>query len=199
MTGRRVANPPQDAILPHIRKSFDLPAPAEVHVWLHSLSSSGGELALLAPDERRRAGRFRFERDRDAFIASHAWLRTLLGRYLRADPRGIEFAFGKHGKPFIHDAPIHFNLSHSGAMAACAIARDHEVGIDIELIRPMPGIDFRCWTRREAYVKATGGGLSAPAEAASDDWFVIDLDAGPGYAGAVAIRGSNWNVLLRRS
>jgi 4'-phosphopantetheinyl transferase len=175
-----------------------LPAAGEIHVWFHALSLSGGETALLSAVEHERAARFRFEKDRDAFIASHGWLRTLLGRYLHADPRSIDFIFGKHGKPAIDGAPVHFNLSHSGAMAACAVTRDQEVGIDIELIRPMPGIDFRCWTRREAYVKATGVGLPALAEPACDDWSVIDLDAGPGHAGAVAIRGSNWTVLSHR-
>jgi 4'-phosphopantetheinyl transferase len=154
---------------------------------------------VLDRSERERAARFRFEKDRDAFIASHGWLRMLLGRYLHADPRSIDFIFGKHGKPAIDGAPIHFNFSHSGEMAACAVTRDQEVGIDIEWIRPMPGIDFRCWTRREAYVKATGVGLSALAEPTDDDWSVIDLDAGCDYAGAVAIRGRNWTVLSRRS
>jgi 4'-phosphopantetheinyl transferase len=179
-----------------------LPAPGEIHVWLHPLSISGGELELLSPGERERAARFYFEKDRNAFIASHAWLRTLLGGYLFADPGSIGFTFGKHGKPAIDGAPLHFNLSHSGALAACAVTKDHQVGVDIEVIRPMPGLEderatafFRSWTRKEAYGKATGEGLSAPVELASADWSLIDLDAGPDYAGAVAARGSNWTVL----
>lgn len=228
--------------------ALSLPAPTEIHVWHRSLAISAGDheslLALLAPEERERAARFRFETDRDAFIASHGWLRTLLGRYLRADPRGIEFIFGRHGKPAIYGAPVQFNLSHSGAMAACAVARDREVGIDIERIRPVRDVEgiarrffhpeecrkllalrederasafFRCWTRKEAYIKALGDGLFAPLESfevtlaplesaacvqidgqpATADWSLFDVDAGPDYAGAVAIRGTDWTVLSR--
>jgi len=183
---------------PLYNENLLLPAPGEIHVWLHPLVLSGGELALLDPGERERAARFYFEKDRNAFIARHAWLRTLLGGYLLTDPGSI--IFGKQGKPAIDGAPLHFNLSHSGALAACAVTRDDAVGIDIELIRPgETSAFFRSWTRREAYGKATGEGLSAPAEPApGEDWSIIDLDAGPDYACAVAIRGSNWTVLTRR-
>ena len=206
-------------------------------------------LALLDSGERNRAARFHFERDRDAFIASHGWLRTLLGRYLNADPRRIDFIFGHHGKPAIDGAPVHFNLSHSGEMAACAVTRDCEVGIDIERVRPTSDIEsiaerffhpeecrklfglaeeeralafFRCWTRKEAYIKALGAGLSAPLDSfavtlapeepaafvqidgqpaegsltqAAAACSLFDLEAGPDYAGAVAIRGSKWALL----
>jgi 4'-phosphopantetheinyl transferase len=180
-------------------------------------------LALLDPSERERSARFHFERDRDAFVASHSWLRTLLGHYLQTDPRSLEFLFGKYGKPTIRSAAIHFNLSHSGAMAACAVTRDHEVGIDIERVRPLPDLEsiarrffdpedsgkllelgeeervsafFRYWTRKEAYVKAIGARLMEIQPPAAN-WSLIDLDAGPDYAAAVAIRGSNWTVLAR--
>jgi 4'-phosphopantetheinyl transferase len=55
---------------------------------------------------------------------------------------------------------------------------------------------FRCWTLREAYVKALGTGLME-AQPPAADWSLIDLDAGPDYAGAVPLRGSNWTVLSR--
>src|SRR5580700_9108978 len=116
-----------------------LPEPGQIHVWRRSLPISATEreafLELLDPGERARAHRFVFEKDRDAFIASHGWLRTLLSGYLRADPRGIHFVLGQRGKPAIPGFPLHFNLSHSGAMAACAVTRESEVGIDIERIR----------------------------------------------------------------
>lgn len=180
-------------------------------------------LALLDPSESARAARFHFERDRDAFIASHGWLRTLLGDYLQAAPQSIDFIFGRHGKPAIRGAAIQFNLSHSGAMAACAVTRDSEIGIDIERIRTMPDLEniarrffypddsrkllelgekervpafFRCWTRTEAYVKALGVGLTETRPPTAD-WSLIDLDAGPDYAGAVAVRGSNWTLQSR--
>jgi 4'-phosphopantetheinyl transferase len=223
-----------------------LPEPGQIHVWQRSLSISVTEreafLDLLDAGERSRAHRFVFEKGRDAFIASHGWLRTLLGRYLRADPRGIRFVLGERGKPAIPGFPLHFNLSHSDTMAACAVTRENEVGIDIERIRPMDDIEniarrffhaeecrkllalpqpehalafFRCWTRKEAYIKAIGDGLFAPLDGfevtlapaepvafvqidnrpATAEWSLFEFDAGPDYAGAVAIRGCGWSVI----
>jgi 4'-phosphopantetheinyl transferase len=226
-------------------EDFEGPAQTEIHVWYRALEVSAAErgalFALLNLEERRRAGRFHFEADRDAFIASHGWVRTLLGRYLNADPRGLEFTFGERGKPALRGAPLRFNLSHSGSMAACAVARNEEVGIDIERVRPTGDLEniarrffhaeecrkllslseairapafFRCWTRKEAYIKALGDGLSAPLDrfevtlapgepaafvqidgrAAAAEWSLFGLDVGPDYAGAVAIRGAGWVV-----
>jgi len=239
---------------PHVylrtMEGLAIPAQTEIHVWHSSLAISVAEretfYALLDAEERERAGRFRFDASRDAFIASHGWLRTLLGRYLNAVPRSLEFTFGNRGKPALQGTPLRFNLSHSGAMAACAVARNQEIGIDIELIRPMSDLEsvvrrffhpeecrkllalreedretafFHCWTRKEAYIKALGDGLSAdlgrfevtlaPGEPAAvvridgrpaaRDWSVFGLDVGPGYAGAVAIRGTDWVVRMRGS
>jgi 4'-phosphopantetheinyl transferase len=221
------------------------PAKTEIHVWHRSLAVSSAEreglYALLDSDERQRAGRFRFEHSRDAFIASHGWLRKLLGRYLDADPGSLEFTVGHRGKPALRGAALRFNLSHSGAMAACAVALDEEIGVDIELIRSMSDLEsiaqrffhteecrkllalreedreaafFHCWTRKEAYIKALGDGLYAPLDRfevtlapgepaafvqidgrpAAAEWSLFGLDVGPGYAGAVAVRGSGWVV-----
>ena len=98
---------------------------------------------------------------------------------------------------------MRFNLSHSGDVTLIAVARDSEVGVDVERIRPVIemhsiarrwlGRDdiageqefFRAWTRHEAMVKALGVGLSGAAE--SFDGVVAEIDAGPGYAAAVAV------------
>ena len=98
---------------------------------------------------------------------------------------------------------MRFNLSHSGDVTLVAVARDSEVGVDVERIRPVIemreiarrwlGRDdvadeqefFRAWTRHEAMVKALGVGLSGTAE--RFDGFVADNDAGAGYAAAVAV------------
>jgi 4'-phosphopantetheinyl transferase len=224
-------------------EDFPVLAQSEIHVWHRSLAASVSEhdalFALLDPNERLRAARLHFEADRDAFITSHGWLRTLLGRYLNADPRSLEFTFGNRGKPALQGTPLRFNLSHSGAMAACAVARNQEVGIDIEWIRPMSDLEsvarrffhpeecrkllamgeedrvpafFRCWTRKEAYIKALGDGLFAPLERfevtlaqgeapafvqidgrpSAAEWSLFGLDVGPDYTGAVAIRGTDW-------
>jgi len=119
-------------------------APGEIHVWRASLSADDATLrsleATLADQERERARRFIFARDRDRYVAARGVLRDLLGKYLRRAPESIEFAYGPFGKPVIASAAsrpeIRFNLSHSHGLVVVAIGREREVGIDVELIRP---------------------------------------------------------------
>jgi 4'-phosphopantetheinyl transferase len=197
---------------------------------------------ILAPGERDRAARFRFEDLRRKFILARAALRILLGGYLKRDPADIQFEHGPKGKPSLPEpGGIEFNASHSGGLAVFAFAKDCELGIDVEQIRPMPDMldianrffcaaeageltslpahqreraFFNCWTRKEAYIKATGEGLSAPLdefrvtlrpdeparfvhiandhlandENAAADWSLHDLRLAPDYAGALAYR-----------
>jgi len=118
-------------------------ASREIHVWRASLSTDEPTLrrleATLADQEKARAARFIFERDRDRYIAARGILRDLLGKYLQCAPRSIEFSYGPYGKPAIAGAAsrsgICFNLSHSHGLAVVAIGREQEVGIDVELIR----------------------------------------------------------------
>jgi len=119
-------------------------APVEIHVWRASLSADEATLrsleATLADQERERARRFIFARDRDRYIAARGVLRDLLGKYLRRAPESIEFVYGPYGKPDIASAAsrpeIRFNLSHSHGLVVVAIGREREVGIDVEMIRP---------------------------------------------------------------
>jgi len=115
----------------------------EIHVWCASLATDEATSqqfeSTLADQERERAGRFIFARDRDRYIAARGILRDLLGKYLRCAPQSIEFAYGPYGKPALAGADsrpaICFNLSHSHGLAAVAIGQEREVGIDVELIR----------------------------------------------------------------
>jgi 4'-phosphopantetheinyl transferase len=149
-------------------------------------------LPLLDPDEAIRAARFRFDHLRHSFIISRGLLRVLLGRYLNIAPNKLKFSYGLKGKPSLA-APvdIKFNASHSGAMALFAFATGFEIGIDVEQIRPLQDMReiarrffcsdetaelmslsagecerafFHCWTRKEAYIKAVGDGLSVPLD-----------------------------------
>jgi 4'-phosphopantetheinyl transferase len=96
---------------------------------------------VLDDEERARAARFVFERDRHQFIAAHVLLRILL-QELAGGPAGDwRFTVGTHGKPALH--PDHrlgrlaFNISHTGGAVACAMTLDHDIGVDIEdLERP---------------------------------------------------------------
>jgi 4'-phosphopantetheinyl transferase len=155
--------------------------------------------ALLSADEQARAARFQFLHLARAFTLSRGVLRILLARYLRVDPAGLLLEYGPNGKPHLPASPpLEFNLSHSGGLATFAFTSGCPVGIDVEHIRPMPDLAaiahrffsreeaadlaalphdqrelafFLCWTRKEAYVKAVGGGLSAPL-----DQFRVSVD-----------------------
>jgi len=171
----------------------------EVHVWRAALSVGQPVLqsliGTLSPDERVKAERFHFTRDRDRSIAAHAVLRLILSRYLEIEPNDLRFSYNRFGKPALigHSGAdsLHFNMSHSGEFALYAIARGREIGVDVEhvredlaseqiaerffspnevaMLRALPlnmrtqGF-FNCWTRKEAYIKARGEGLSLPLD-----------------------------------
>jgi|GEM_PF-682787 len=159
-------------------------------------------LADLSEDECDRAGRFVFELDRVRYIAARGILRRLLGGYLNIDPAEIRFSYGACGKPELAGLfaeRLRFNISHAGNWAVYAISGGREVGIDIELLRndipwqqlaslvfsPNEQAEFaeiplhekataflRGWTRKEAYVKGRGEGLSLALES-------FDVPLGP--------------------
>lgn len=144
----------------------------------------------LSADENSRANRFHFQKDRHNFIVSRGSLRIILSRYLNLPPQNLQFTYSKQGKPALDtDTKICFNLSHSHQLALYAITLNREIGIDIEFIRPIneaenivknyfspteialfnnispahkPEAFFNAWTRKEAYLKATGQGLTQP-------------------------------------
>ncbi|SRR5579883_299816 len=198
-------------------------------VDIHTCSlDTPGSLELLSLDERARAAGFRFDHHRNRYIACRSMLRVILAGYLETDPRGIEFAYNPNGKPFVPG--LFFNVSHSAGFALYAVSRTREVGVDIERIDPKFAAGqiperffsplevrtlralpehlqleafFRCWTRKEAFVKAVGLGLSmplasfdvtlAPGEPArflrgGDGWELESLDPVSGYAAAVAAK-----------
>ncbi|HET8656000.1 MAG TPA: 4'-phosphopantetheinyl transferase superfamily protein [Longimicrobiaceae bacterium] len=135
---RTDASPPQRWRIPAA-----LPAPpgaGEAHVWRASLRPPAAELArleeLLSEDERARAERFRFADQRGGFVVARGVLRTLLGAYLRRDPREIALETGPYGKPYLArgagDPEMRFNLSHAADLALFAFAPEREVGVDVE-------------------------------------------------------------------
>jgi len=112
--------------------------------------------ALLSNDERQRASRFAFERDRNRFLAARGRLRELLAARLGVAPAAVQLVYGARGKPALSphfaDAELHFNVSHCGDVAAYAFARRREVGVDVEHVRLMPDSDeiaARFFSRRE--------------------------------------------------
>ncbi|VAW69784.1 4'-phosphopantetheinyl transferase, partial [hydrothermal vent metagenome] len=103
----------------------------EIHIWLSYLNVHQTRLKhlypLLSDAEKERSERFKFYKHRNLFIASHGFLHAALARYIETPERGIEFAQGEHGKPFIIDEQnknaIQFNLSHSGNLAILAVCK----------------------------------------------------------------------------
>jgi 4'-phosphopantetheinyl transferase len=198
------------------------------------------ERKLLGEEELRRAARFHFAADRRRFVIRRAARRRLIAKYLGVNPCELVFAAGPHGKPALEGGPadFHFNCSASGDRALIAVARAGEVGIDLERRQPLlPNLAqiasrfsaseqaalqvlpkaervngfFDCWTRKEAFLKALGCGLSmpldhftvsvapgtsaAPVEVAGDPealrrWAIVPLDLGPDFSAAVASKGT---------
>jgi len=165
----------------------------EVHLWRFDLDEMILDgLALeprLSAEERERARRFHFMRDRERYLAGRAALRGILAGYLDARPETLRFVRAPQGKPALLAAldGLEFNLTHADWCAVVAVARGRRVGVDVEGIRlGHSGMDVarrffahaevdallgappeeqaatfvRCWTRKEAYVKARGDGLS---------------------------------------
>jgi len=116
----------------------------EIHVWRAQLDPEQALLpgleAILAPEEKSRAGRFVFPRDRVHFVAAHGILRIILASYLRMPAKDVMFRYGPQKKPAIgldhSESTVRFSLSHSHGLAVCAVARGREVGVDVEAIRP---------------------------------------------------------------
>lgn len=154
-------------------------------LWLISLEQPV-QLELLAEDELMRFKRYRFEKDQRKFAVARSSLRRILSKYIQQDPTVLIFDYGPYGKPRLRNATLQFNLSHSGEYALCGVART-ALGVDIEHLRPMDRLDGlikRClapceqivltdlplaqqsatflkyWTCKEAYLKATGQGIS---------------------------------------
>lgn len=121
----------------------------EIHIWSAALNQLDSSLSkfiqTLSIDERIRAARFHFDRDRNHFIVKRGILRTILGSYLNVEANRLQFCFGKNGKPSLADAlgnkTIGFNVSHSNGIALFAFVRDYEIGVDIERIRDIPEMD----------------------------------------------------------
>lgn len=201
-----------------------LPAQREIHLWAIDLRLPLS-WASLNEQELAHAQRYHLELHRRRFLNSRANLRYLLARYLKLVPGILKFETGRHGRPALPGTPFDFNFSHSEDLALLAVS-PHRVGIDVEhrkegLLEAMskachpseqafilrqidPDLTFlRCWTRKEACLKADGRGLSlSPSDLIVVDtptstwmprialekncWHVQDLSLGPDSAGALA-------------
>ncbi len=193
--------------------------------------------ALLDDEESDRARRFVRPADRRRYVLAHVALRLLLAQCLGVEPAAVTYKRGVHGKPGLGTglAPLQFNMSHSSDLGLLAVARERSLGVDVEEIRDVPealsvadtqfsvaerralrslppggqqAAFFRCWTRKEALVKADGRGLGHALDSFDVDlapgsmwalkryagrpgdesgWTLRDLPSPTGYAAAGAI------------
>jgi len=195
--------------------------------------------STLSLHESQNAEKFRFPKLKRCYTLSRGGLRILLAHYLGCPPNVIRLINGPNGKPELRDSsPIRFNVSHSGQMALYAFTLGCELGIDVEELRELDDLEsialrffstgevsellslnpeergfafFRCWTRKEAYVKAIGDGLAIPLNrfrvtllpgaparfvqidgemGTASDWTLQHLEPAPGYVGALAYQDS---------
>jgi 4'-phosphopantetheinyl transferase len=200
----------------------------------------------LDAHDRERAARFRFAEDRARYVLGRALARNILGRYLSLAPERIELAYTDRGRPiFPHDETLHFSLTHTHDLVAVALTAHAQVGIDIEymerklnleelaerilsaedfrVFKALPDLEkepafFRVWTRKEAYLKARGEGISeglqkisvafgpdaitfltdARDELAAPKWRVHALDLPDGYMGSLACSDAAKGIDLQK-
>jgi 4'-phosphopantetheinyl transferase len=170
---------------------------SNVQVWQISLDVDPQQEAcdeqLLDASQKNRASAFRFAHLRTRFIVAQAALRRILAAELGVHPSQLVFDVQAHGKPVLGgqhaESSLHFNLSHSGALALLATSRGRRVGVDIEQVKSMAGEQllavarqfsameqadlaryepaervaafYRCWVRKESLLKGMGLGITA--------------------------------------
>lgn len=190
---------------------------------------------ILDNNEKNRANRFIHEKHRQNFIITRAILRKLLAAYLKCSPEQIAFHSNEYGKIFLAQPGLHFNLSHTKDIAMYAFNAHSQVGIDVEFIdRDIDAVSlverffapaekaafealspslraqafFNYWTRKEAFIKAIGRGLTHALDQFSVDttiasenkklqtimyqhtpWSLFNLSCAPHHAAALAVEG----------
>jgi 4'-phosphopantetheinyl transferase len=125
---------------------------------------------------------------RNRYIAAHGRLRKILADSLNESPEKINIKKAEYGKPYLVDTPeLVFNLSHSANAIVIALGYNCRLGVDIESCKPRTSMAalvdkcfaeeeitywnnlpeaqktpefYRYWTRKEAFVKATGRGIA---------------------------------------
>lgn len=220
----------------------------EIRVCHADLRTLAGRLEawrpLLSPDEVERAARYKTAELRDRCVLRRGLLRVMLGRCTGRAPADLRFDYGPQGKPLLAGGPA-FNLADSKDEVLLAVAPAVDLGVDIERMRTLPDADgiaerffapaeraafaavpeplraeafLNAWTRKEAFIKATGAGLSMPLDkfaveltpgrppcllsiddslgaGRAEDWSLFDLRPTPETIAAVAVRGIGWQIV----
>lgn len=207
-----------------------------IHVYQTDLDQHDAMLYrwYLSDDEKARADRFHFEKHRKRYTVGRGILRLLLASYLQVPAEAVQFAYTDHDKPYLPDFPtFQFNVTHSEQLALFGFTQTDRLGLDVEWVRVIDDFDsiarhqfaedeaqtflalplskkprafFNCWTRKEAFIKAIGEGLSRPLDTFTvsflphepaqfhtiqgedvSQWELYHLDVAPNAVGAIAI------------
>jgi 4'-phosphopantetheinyl transferase len=199
--------------------------------------------ALLSHDELSRAKRFAKPELQARFTLTRAWLRSILAAAAGCDARAFAFHYGSMGKPELGEpfGWLNFNVSHSGDIVLLALADGIQLGVDVEQMVPLEDIHglaascfseterqslhacapaqretafYHGWTRKEAWIKATGQGLTCSLQSfdveitpgapprylrlpghALDEWTLAHFDPAPGYVAALAVRAADPHIM----
>ena len=193
---------------------------------------------LLSLEEQKKSNTFKFIKGQNQFIISRGILKILSAAYLNIDIENIVFKYGKYGKPdYAFNSNLKFNISHSGNLAIIGFVRYFDIGADIENIKYKFNIldisnnffsnleieslkklptekqtkgFYRCWTRKESFIKAKAKGLSFPLDSFSvsidsdekaelletkwdkkekELWKLFSFSPKENYIGAVSVKG----------
>jgi 4'-phosphopantetheinyl transferase len=207
----------------------------ELHIWRYTVDERDYEseknLSTLSQEETERYKRFIYPRDAVKYSANHRFMRQVIAGYLDCGPGELVFSYTPLGKPYIKNSGLFFNLSYRNKLGLLAISKDDEVGVDIEYMKEMQDVAtfasfsfseeekeliftkdilnqdvfFTFWAFKEAYIKATGTGLSVDISKINlagflfqeafvlpfDNtlWSLKSIDAEKGYKAAFAIKG----------
>lgn len=201
---------------------------------------------LLNEEELRKANCIKSIKDRNNCIITLVLLKKLLGYYLDKLPSEIILSYTKYNKPYLKHCDLKFNLSHSGNLLLIGVALNYDIGVDVEKTEYFPEMDgvaknffsnyeyqsfirlnedqkiegfFNCWTRKEAFIKAIGSGLSyslkefdvtlIPEEEArlikvkndeteGESWSLFSFDIMSNYKAAVAVRLKECRMLIKK-
>lgn len=199
---------------------------------------------VLDESERRQAMKLKHPFMQARYVEVHGKTRRILAYYLQAEPERLAIGKEAHGKPYLVERPEWvFNLSHSADRIVLAVSGNCRLGVDIELCKPKSNLDglvkkcfaveeagywqalpepektvgfYRFWTRKEAFVKATGRGIglgldrcvinpAKPSEmlrvpesfGPATAWRIADIDLGHEVACAVVNDNRIEKIMLR--
>lgn len=219
----------------------------EVHVWKVNQQQQLNALwKHLSHDERAKAERFHFQKDRNEFVLARGVLRQLISYYIKVPAHRLSFQYTAYAKPYLSEefcsSRLKFNVSHSHGIILLAFTIGRELGIDVEQMRADFATEeiarnffsthevstlqslpetlrveafYNAWTRKEAFIKAIGEGLSiplnkfdvtlAPGESArllatriegefTAKWSMKSLECDRGFKAAIAVEGIDWQL-----